>query len=360
MTKPKDPDLHLNVSGMCCPVPLIRLAASVKTMAVGQVVEIVGNGRLAVDAVIARSSAYAAVLMDIQMPEMDGLEATRRIRAQLGDRRLPIIAMTAHAMDAERQRCFDAGMDDHISKPIDPDQLVRVLNRWIEPGTWTPAALPPPPAVTSAVEADDFPEHLPPFDIAAALIRLNGNRKLLRKLVKGFLETYGNAAGALREMVRLGLLSDAGRLAHTLRGVSGSLEARALFDAARDLEHLCAQKNPDEVAAAIDRLETHLAQALAAAASVADPASPVVLPATPRNVDHDAVLAVAGELGPLLDRNSLSARKRYPALAELMAGGGYDAEMTAMATAMEKLDFAAARRELDALCAKLKTGAGHD
>ena len=99
----------------------------------GMTVKFANNGREAVDAVMADAASFDAVIMDVQMPEMDGLEATRLIRRQVDAKTpLPIIAMTAHAMEQERQMCLDAGMNDHLTKPVDPKSLTRTLARWIK------------------------------------------------------------------------------------------------------------------------------------------------------------------------------------------------------------------------------------
>ena len=97
----------------------------------GITIEFAGNGREAVDAVLKDYTRFDAVLMDVQMPEMDGLEATRLIRREVDATQLPIIAMTAHAMETERQLCLEAGMNDHLTKPVDPKALTRTLGRWI-------------------------------------------------------------------------------------------------------------------------------------------------------------------------------------------------------------------------------------
>jgi hypothetical protein len=94
-------------------------------------VEFAENGREAVEALAVNPSRFDAVIMDVQMPTMDGLEATRLIRRSIGADELPIIAMTAHAMEQERQLCLDAGMNDHLTKPVDPKSLTRTLGRWI-------------------------------------------------------------------------------------------------------------------------------------------------------------------------------------------------------------------------------------
>src|SRR6185369_2598490 len=101
----------------------------------GATVEVAANGRVVLDLLMAKGpQAYDAVLMDLQMPEIDGIEATRRLRADARFARLPIIAMTAHAMVEERERCLAAGMVDHIAKPIDPPAMFQTLARWVRSG----------------------------------------------------------------------------------------------------------------------------------------------------------------------------------------------------------------------------------
>jgi len=99
----------------------------------GATVEVANNGREAIDMLAAKPDGFHAVLMDLQMPELDGLEATRRIRADARFAKLPIIAMTAHALAEEREKCLAAGMVDHIAKPIVAERLVEVLSKWLKP-----------------------------------------------------------------------------------------------------------------------------------------------------------------------------------------------------------------------------------
>ena len=150
--------------------PINQKVACLMLAKIGYRVDVVANGHEVLDAVAQKD--YAAILMDVQMPEMDGLEAARRIRADdspARDPQIPIIALTAHAMDTDRQRSLDAGMDDHASKPIDSDTIAKILDRHI--GVETPAhvAAGPQPEpepevetrVTPAVEEFE-PEHLVP------------------------------------------------------------------------------------------------------------------------------------------------------------------------------------------------------
>ncbi|HTH96945.1 MAG TPA: response regulator [Stellaceae bacterium] len=324
----------------------------------GVAVDIVGNGRLAVETVTAEPARYAAVLMDIQMPEMDGLEATRRIRAALGDSHVPIIAMTAHAMGAERQRCFEAGMDDHLAKPIDPERLMDALNHWIKPRSADePVAA--QPAAGPDTDSATLPDSLPPFDLPAALLRLNGKRSLLRRLMLVFAETYAGGATELRRLVVAGDLAGAGRLVHTMGGVAGSLEAQALFRACKDLEYRCGQGAGQDLEPALAQVEAYLTEALAAIAGLTPIAENVPSAVPGRQVDIAAARVAVVELKHLLDRKSLSARKRFQVLRSILEGGGFDAELVAMSKALDALDFPATRAPLDAIGTKLaeETGA---
>ncbi|MBF0560566.1 MAG: response regulator [Alphaproteobacteria bacterium] len=328
----------------------------------GIAVDIVANGRLAVEAMLSRTVNYDAVLMDVQMPEMDGLEATRRIRSGMVDKCPPVIAMTAHAIDEDKKRCLDAGMCDHIAKPIDPIRLITVLNQWIAPRTET---LPHPFRPPSADTLDTLlPDVLPPFNIAVALPRVNGNRKLLRKLIIDFGKKYDAAVQDLRRMVGAGAIDEAGLLAHTLKGVAGNLEARALFDAAHELERGCRSGSVNGISGLIDGFEIHLTAALAAARSLmterrSNAASIAVSPPS-SSLNSDVVAALAAELIPLLDRNSLTARKRFPNFQSSLAGQGVDEDLQEMAVAIEGLDFTKARQCLDKISGKLVSGDRHE
>jgi len=195
-------------------------------------VEFAANGRIAVDRVLADPEHFDAVMMDVQMPEMDGLEATRLIRERVSSAALPIVAMTAHAMDYERVACLDAGMNDHLTKPVDPANLTRTLNRWIKPRRRSregDAAAPAP-----APRADDgtLPMTLPPFDLGATLARVNGNRVLLRKLIVRFGLEFAGGTGAIEAALAERRNAEAERLAHTLSGVARQLGAGDLAAAA--------------------------------------------------------------------------------------------------------------------------------
>ena len=150
----------------------------------GLVVDIADNGRVAVEKFTDAVEPYVAILMDLQMPEMDGFEATRFIREQYKNNSIPIIAMTAHTMEEERQRCLDAGMNEHVAKPIDPEHLFSVLLSCIreQPGSGANQTS----TVAIPQQQEPMPDNLPGFDLTEGLNRVAGNTELYKKLLLSF------------------------------------------------------------------------------------------------------------------------------------------------------------------------------
>ncbi len=254
-------------------------------------VSIANNGLEAVDAV--KENKYDAVLMDIQMPVMDGYEATKRIRKwesvsanadtdvwETEDRgqktevrcqasnlqpptcNLPIIAMTAHAMAGDHEKSLDAGMVDHVTKPIDPEQLFATLAKWIRPREVSRTARPPETgsleksnakvsagasdAVASFNNQEQFPNYLAGFDLADGLRRLGGNHKLYKKLLLNFAANYSETPSEIRQALDSGDFNQAHQLVHSLKGVAGNLAAGELQAATVELEKLVKHVDKDE------------------------------------------------------------------------------------------------------------------
>jgi two-component system sensor histidine kinase/response regulator len=228
----------------------------------GIVVEMAVNGKEGVERVFAES--FDLVLMDIQMPVMDGLTATKTIRADGRFADLPIVAMTAHAMSGDRERSLYAGMNDHLTKPISPESLTDMLVRWMPTAPVRPA-VPELVVARAVVHGDAIPEELPPFDIQAALARANGKPKLLRKMMAGFGKQFAHAGVEVRELIAQEKLEDANRLAHSLKGVAATLEAKELSAAAKELEYALRDREMGGVPALIETMERELWPAIAAA-----------------------------------------------------------------------------------------------
>ncbi len=216
----------------------------------GFIVEIAGDGQVALDMV--RRKAYDIVLMDMQMPVMDGVEATQAIRRMPALRRLPIVAMTANAMAQDRRRCMEAGMNDFIVKPINPEELWGMLVKWIAPrGEGA--------GVVSAAGADAFvaplasslamlataatPGTLPPLediaglDAAAGLARMMGKKPLYLTMLQRYVAGQRGVAAKIRSALDREDWATAERLAHTCRGVSANIGATHIPNCAGALEH---------------------------------------------------------------------------------------------------------------------------
>jgi signal transduction histidine kinase/CheY-like chemotaxis protein/CHASE3 domain sensor protein len=253
----------------------------------GATVTVANNGRAALEILTAGPSRppFDVVLMDLQMPEMDGFQATAKLRADDRLATLPIIAMTAHATIEERQRCLAAGMNDHVAKPIDPAILFDTVARFYEPvrraSEQVPGSTP-----ASAYGAAAVPDGLPAvngLDTANGLTRVGGNRQLYLKLLRQFVEQQGPAVEQITRALEAGDRALAERLAHTLKGVAGSIGASPVQSSAGVLEKLIRDRaGADELAAATKQVNTDLAplvKALRSAlqpAAVASPASEVV------------------------------------------------------------------------------------
>ncbi len=281
----------------------------------GLVVRIANNGQEALDLV--RANTFDAVLMDVQMPVMDGYTATREIRKweggsgkeeggmrKEGTSSIPIIAMTAHAMSGDHEKSIAAGMNDHITKPIDPEKLLGTLARWIGPRDRTatsPAAAPAsigPQAKEPAPLEQPLPDVLPEFDVAEGLQRLMGNRALYRKLLANFATQYIQAAATIRSALDAGDFEQAHGLVHAIKGVAGNLAAKDLQVQSAALEKLVKHADPSSPPPAAELNRAHaafresLGRALDAVRSLIPAA---VAPAAPAETPASLASALAKE-----------------------------------------------------------------
>ncbi|MBF0611863.1 MAG: response regulator [Magnetococcales bacterium] len=211
---------------------------------VGATVEIADNGRIATEMLFAKGAeGYDLILMDLQMPEMDGYQAAVKIRGEPGMERIPIIAMTAHAMVEERQKCLNAGMNDHIAKPIDPVVFFQTIGKYYRPH----APLPIPTGSPVASKEPSLPEgvwEIPGLDVQTGLKRVAGNQQLYHSLLRQFVQQQAGAGQAIGNHLAQGALADAQRVAHTVKGLAGNLGANLLFLAATQLDHALQNQSP--------------------------------------------------------------------------------------------------------------------
>jgi signal transduction histidine kinase/CheY-like chemotaxis protein len=214
-------------------VELNRIVAQAFLRQAGVKVDIAVHGREALEKLATHD--YALVLMDIQMPEMDGLAATREIRKDPRYRDLPIVAMTAHAMSGDRERSLEAGMNDHLTKPIDPEALFSALLRWIRPKEASDAA----DDDFDALLRDDDGTVIPPLDgidTARGLANNLGRPALYRRVLESFVGEFGNTAEAISAALAKRDFPLARRLAHSLKSAAATIGAGALAECAMALE----------------------------------------------------------------------------------------------------------------------------
>jgi PAS domain S-box-containing protein len=244
----------------------VNQKVAVKTLEkLGHRPDVVASGREALTAL--QESAYDIVLMDVQMPEMDGMEATRRIRdpeSGVADPHIPIVALTAHAMEGDRQRCLDAGMDDYLAKPIKPAELAEVLKRWlvgrpsdasVEDSVGHDAAV---AALVAGSATTDAPAE-PVFDQTVLLEVLDGDRESAAEIVAEFLDDAPRQVASLRQAVQAGDREAVRQRAHALKGASASVGAKSLRSLAARMEESSGEGDEESLSRLLEDTEGQLA-----------------------------------------------------------------------------------------------------
>ncbi|MFL6350925.1 MAG: response regulator [Bryobacteraceae bacterium] len=319
----------------------------------GAIVTIANHGGEAVKLLTAddHGRSFDVVLMDLQMPEMDGITATRLLRSYPKLQKLPIIAMTAHALVEERQRCLDAGMNDHVSKPIDPDTLFSTLLRWAKPKS-KPASEPTPASPTQLGEV--LPPRIAGVNLADGLKRLAGNGQLYRNLLSQFAAKQVGTATQISAALESGDRNIAERIAHTVKGVAGNLGITEVQSAAQKLEKVLREESGsvpavlDQFAIALRVQVTAIQQALNDSAA----ARPAEVPTAPLNREN-ANLAI-GRLKALLQASDGDAQDAFESLRGAVDGVVEKPYLDALSEAINNFDFEAALMKLDELAGRLQ------
>jgi signal transduction histidine kinase/DNA-binding response OmpR family regulator len=221
----------------------------------GFFVDIANHGQEALD--MLGEQDYDCVLMDVQMPVMDGFTATGRIRKQPDYAQLPVLAMTANATVEDREKCLDVGMNDHIAKPINPQVLFEALLKWIPHGE---RELPVGFKATAAATSDQEVPDLPGIDTEDGVARFGGNVSSYLKLLNKFADNQADAIKRLNEEHQADKQEEAVRIAHTLKGVSGSIGASDLQELASQLESMLIDGDDDQLQELCAKAEIELAR----------------------------------------------------------------------------------------------------
>jgi len=301
-------------------------------------VDVANNGQEALDRLA--TQRYDGVLMDIQMPVMDGYTAAREIRKQLAFRDLPVIAMTANAMMGDREKAAAAGMNDHIAKPLNISDMFCTMSRWI-----TPANPRPPSPVSLPPLGQGCIPALEGIDIEAGLATCAGNEKLYRKLLLQFADAQQDFPGAFNEACRD---DDSGaplRLAHTLKGVAASIGAMQVANSAKALEEQC-QRNasPGEMATQLKQLVKALEPVLAAIDSARDSLADSLTTSDTRPPGEQPVLA---QLRQALENFDPESEELARSLQPAASATGHDSVLGALLQHIEDFDFNAALEVLN-------------
>jgi CheY-like chemotaxis protein/HPt (histidine-containing phosphotransfer) domain-containing protein len=286
------------------------------------------NGYQALDRLNAES--FDVVLMDVQMPELDGVETVKAIRAQERLRRLPVIAMTAHAMLGDRERFLDCGMTDYISKPIEEEQLLGVLHKWINTG---PAAVPAP------LEGG-LPPILPGLNVGDGVRRTSGNVDLYRRLLGEMRNDLDEQLPRLGAAVGRSDTREALEILHSLKGCAATLGARRVSDQAAALE-IRLRRGEGVVLSELEAASTELKESIARVVVV--PSRPVAATLPP--LGRSSLLPIARRLDEQLRTNNFAAVECFEEL-RAAAGPHFGEAMRRLEQTLDRLDFDAARAHL--------------
>jgi two-component system, sensor histidine kinase and response regulator len=310
-------------------------------------IDVADNGEIAVRMVGERD--YDIVLMDMQMPVMDGIAATQAIRSNPRFSKLPIIAMTANAMEGDREKCLQAGMNDHVSKPIDPDALYAAVLRWVKP---RPSQHSEPPAKKIDAARPDVLPGIEGVDSSEGLRRVGGNGRLYRELLVKFAAKHDDTSLHISAALQSGDRQLAERIAHTVKGVAGNIGIKGVQFAAGTLEK--AIHDGDVAVTSIledfTSILNHQMEAIHQALST----SAVPTPENTSKESFDPVAAARDveRLRSQLEASDGDSEETFRALQNLLAGQVPKEQLNALAADISEFDFAGALSKLDDIATK--------
>jgi len=311
----------------------------------GAIVVVANNGGEAVKILTGgdQGPAFDVVFMDLQMPEMDGFTTTRLLRRAPGLHKLPIIAMTAHALVEERQRCLDAGMNDHVSKPIDPDHLLSTLLRWAKPRPEQARDSHQAVATQKASGEVILPE-IAGINLADGLKRVGKNRRLYRDLLVQFAATQGEAAAEISGALETGDIKLAERIAHTVRGVAGNIGITEVQSLAQKLEKALHDGDRKILSLLVEFASLMSAQVRAIENALCG--SPTEQTRTSPYNEEAAADAIA-RLRSLLEASDGDAEESFRSLHEAVAGAVEKPHLDSLGESINNFNFDRALMKLD-------------
>jgi signal transduction histidine kinase/CheY-like chemotaxis protein/HPt (histidine-containing phosphotransfer) domain-containing protein len=305
----------------------------------GILVTIADHGQAALD-LLAQGLTFDGILMDCQMPVMDGYVATKKIRANPAFAALPIIAMTANAMSEDREKVLAVGMNDHIAKPLNLDQMYSTIAQWVRPAQPAVAAVIPSLPAAPALALD-----LPGIATATGLGISMGNEKLYRKLLGMFKESYDGVVAQFWLAHQEADPQATARYAHTLKGTAGNIGAHGVQIAAAELELACERSAPlAELEHALAKVSLALGPVLAGIARLKP--SLVISPSGQSAALDSAGIALLDQLEAMLARSDARAADLGAQLAVALQGSGQGSHLKKALGHLEQYDFDAALEEV--------------
>jgi len=328
---------------------------------VGIVSEVAENGKEAVRLIMEEGRIYDAVLMDLQMPVMDGYEATMLIREKFSTEQLPILAMTANAIKAEREKCLSAGMNEYITKPVDVKNLYEVLSRTIKKCESEETII---NSTVTAYDNNPFSGVLPGIDIKEAYERFDGDLIFICKLIISFYEKYAGAPAKIADMFDSGDLESLRFFAHGLKGAAGHISAHEVAAIAIKIESATSEKSPELTASILMEFEAAMEQINISATILASmPRQPhtMALMAGAEAVSGDypePIDSIICSLRSSLESSEFSARDFFAEVRHRFYGIGADIYAGELEKALDSLDFEMGIKALDEI--ELAVGASKE
>lgn len=320
----------------------------------GLIIDVVENGQAAVEKIKSASSAYDLVLMDIEMPIMDGYQATQILRSDSRFKEMPIIAMTAHALLADKEKCLAVGMNDFVPKPVEARELYAALIKWIKPTIRKVAPHDRGKQKFAEEPWDQMPERLAGIDLDTALSRVQGNSGLFKRMLRNFLDEFENVGAKLQDYLQANRFEEARQLIHTLQGVCANIGAHDLFRAVRALgDGLRAGKKEELqtlLTTFIDKLSSLMVEVKEL--QLAPDTATARLETAPA-VEPEQLARIIQDMQPLLAEGNSRAIYYLADLKNALDGMQFSSELDLLDRALYKLDFKKAAAILAQLAKEL-------
>jgi two-component system, sensor histidine kinase and response regulator len=316
---------------------------------VGLEVDLAADGLLAVN--LARHNAYELILMDMQMPHMDGIEAAMQIKQLPGYEKVPILAMTANAFAEDRQACLDAGMVEHVAKPVDPDLLYAALQRWL-PERTTPGELPVSKPVIAQSEPFELHRHalagIRELDMTAGLRVVRGKWSTYLRVLGLFVDGHANDAKKLRALVENGRFKEAESIAHALKGTAGNIGATSISLLAESMQTALQKTVVDDTSSLLTAMEIELSDLVSRLRQALSPPAADNSAVDPCKVTESVRQAVK-TLKQALRDDDLAARRQFADIQDQLAGVLGEERAGRIGAAISRYAYAEALADLEAV-----------